>query len=83
MYNYMVDQLQNFKHRSKTQTVPDPFQGINLIFRQMIYEQDQRMYNYMVNQIQTFKLQMQAQEVPVYDLSLSEVTSQNFLSQMI
>ena len=61
MHNYMVDQLQGYKHRSQPLTVPDPFRGITLIFRQTIYEQDQTMYNYMVNQLQNFKLQMQPQ----------------------
>ena len=42
----MVNQLQNFKHCSQLQTVPDIFQGITLILRQTIYEQDQTMYNY-------------------------------------
>ena len=43
MYKYMVNQLQNFKHHSQPQTVLDPFQGITLIFRQTIYDQDQTM----------------------------------------
>ena len=38
MYNYMVDQLQGFNNYSQPQTVPDPFQGITLIFRKNIYE---------------------------------------------
>ena len=75
MYNYMVDQLQNLKHYSQPQTVPDTFQGITLISRQKIYDQDQTMYNYMVDQIQMFKLQMQPQAMPVSDLSLAKVTT--------
>ena len=43
MYNYMVYQIQNFKHHSQPQTVPDPFQGITIIFRKTIYDQDQTM----------------------------------------
>ena len=59
MYNYMVDQLQIFKHYSQPPTVPDIFQGITLIFRQTIYEQDQTMYNYIVAKLQNVKLWMQ------------------------
>ena len=73
----MVDQLQGFKHYSQPQTVPDHFQGITIIFRQKIYEQDQTMYNYMVNQLQIFKLQMQLQTMPVSDISLAKVTTEN------
>ena len=76
MYNYMVDQIQNVKHYSQPQKVPDPFQGINIVFRQTIYDQDQTMYNYMADQLENFKLQMQPQAVPVSDLSLVKVTSQ-------
>ena len=76
MYKYMVDQLQNSKHYSQPQTVPNPFQGITLIFRQTIYDQDQTMYNYLVAKLQNFKLQMQPQAVPVSDISLVKVTSQ-------
>ena len=59
MYNYMVDQLENFKLHIQPQAVPDPFQGITLVFRKMIYEQDQTMYNYIVAKIQNFMLQIQ------------------------
>ena len=76
IYNYMVDHLQYFKHSSQPQTVPDPFQGITLIFKQTIYDQDQTMYNYMVEQLQNSKLKMQPQAIPFSDLSLSKVTSQ-------
>ena len=58
MYNYFVDQLQTFKHYSQPPKVPDPFQGITLIFRQKMYDQDQTMYNYMVAKLQNVKLQM-------------------------
>ena len=59
MYNYFVDQLQNFKHYIQPPTVPDPFQGIAVIFRQTIYEHNQKMYNFMVAKLLNVKLQMQ------------------------
>ena len=59
--------------------MPDPFQGITLIFRQKIHEQDQTMYNYMVDQLQIFKLQMKPQAMPVSDLSLAKVATKKIL----
>ena len=59
VYNYMVNQLQNFKHHIQPQAVPYPFQGITPVFRKTIYEQDQTMYNYIVAKLQNFKLPMQ------------------------
>ena len=66
---------------TQPQIVPGPFQGITLIFRQKIYEQDQTMYNYMVDQLQIFKLQMQPQAMPVSGFSFAKVTTEkNFVS---
>ena len=82
MYNYMVNQLQNSKHHIQPQTVPDPFQEINLVFRQKIYEQDQTMYNYIVAKLQNFKHQMQYMINTLHDrniLHLNKVTYQNSL----
>ena len=80
MYNYFVYQLQTFKHYIQPLIVPDPitvsdpFQGITLIFRQKIYEQDQTMYNYMVAKLQNVKLQMQSM---VKFLDLNKVHERN------
>ena len=59
MYNYVANQIQNFKLYIQPQAVPDTFQGTTLLLRKTIYEQDQIMYNYIVAKIQIFKLQMQ------------------------
>ena len=67
MYNYMVKQLQIFNlqiqplgrlsyHFQGTTLVSYLFQVITLVFREMIYEQDQTMYNYIVTKLQNVKL---------------------------
>ena len=63
----MVKQIQNFKlqiqplGRLSDHFNPDLdlFQGINLVFRETIYERDQTMYNYIVSKLQNVKLRMQ------------------------
>ena len=75
MYNYMVKQLQNFRLQIQPlgpfsdifNPDHDLFQGITLVFRETICEQDQTMYNYIVAKIQNFKLQMKSM---VYILDL-------------
>ena len=77
MYNYMVNQHQNSKLHIQPQAVPNPFQGITLVFIKTIYDQDQTMYNYIVA-----KLQIQYMVNTLHDrnlLHLNKVTYQNIL----
>ena len=82
MYNYMVKQLQNFRLQIQPlgpfsglfNPDHDLFQGITLVFREMICERNQTMYNYIVAKLQNVKLQM---KYIVNILDLHKVTSKN------
>ena len=83
MYNYMVNQLQNFKLHIKPQAVPDNFQGIALVFRKTTYEQDQMMHNSILVKLQNFKLQMQYMVNMLHDRNLLHLNKVHEGNQMM
>ena len=87
----MADQLQNFRFHIQPQALTDPFQGITLVFRKTIYEQDQTMNNYIITKLQIFKLQMQYMVNTLHERNLlhlnkvherNQTMLQNFKLQM-
>ena len=71
----MAEQLQNCKLHIQPQAVPDNFQGITIVFRKKIYEQDQTMYKYIVAKLQIFKLQIQYMVNTLHERNLLHPTS--------